>query len=385
MVLPDDLTVIPRSSGVYYFGRYHDWPLKLSTVFKLPPAITLKVARDLLRRRRRTGTSFEDYIITMYGATLYDSFFQVYTEKFLKHDPARIHADWAKAGIDRAVIDRRMQANTLMSLIRKTLLPAPVTTEFLYPRQGGIGLFAERLAGEIRRNRGTIILNTGVSSIRTGKKRLEEVTLSAGQSLQPDLIIWTAPINLLCRLLDVEEPRLKYLSALLYNAETEGNPPFPYQWCYYGQKEIVFNRVSIPRNFYAGTAPSGMTGIGLEVTCMEGDEVWNDPDRLRGPLVEDMVRVGLVADSARVRKIHVERIPNVYPIYELDYLQPLQRILNHLSYLGNLLLLGRTGTFWYNNMDHSIAAGLDAAEDIVSSERGGIHPLYHRNDFWAQK
>ncbi len=385
MVLADDLTVIPRSSGVYYFGRYHDWPLKLSTVFKLPPAVTLRVARDLLRRRRRTGASFEDYIVTMYGSTLYESFFKVYTEKFLKHDPSGIHSDWAKAGIDRAVIDRRMQANTLLSLIRKTLLPAPVTTEFLYPTRGGIGLFAERLAGEIRRNRGEIVLNSEVRAIRSGRKRLEEVTLSDGRNLRPDLIIWTAPIHLLCRLLDVEEPQLRYLSALLYNAEVEGEPPFPYQWCYYGQKEVVFNRISIPKNFYPGTAPAGMTGVGLEVTCMEGDETWNDPERLLRPVAEDMVRVGLVAEAARVGKIHVERIPNVYPIYELDYLRPLQRILNHLSYLGNLLLLGRTGTFWYNNMDHSIAAGLDAAEDIVRSERGGIHPLYHRNDFWVQK
>jgi len=382
MVLGPDLTVIPRSSGVYFFGRYHEWPLKLSTLFKLPPIITLKVARDLIHRPRRTGTSFEDYIVNMYGPTLYDSFFKVYTEKFLKHDPALIHSDWAKAGIDRAVIDRRMQANTLMSLIRKTLLPAPVATEFLYPTRRGIALFSERLAGEIGRNQGEILLNTSVTSIRAGKKRLEEVALSDGRKLSPDLVIWTAPINLLCRLLDVEAPRLKYLSALLYNVEVPGEPPHPYQWCYYGQEDVVFNRISIPKNFYAGTAPRGMTGIGLEVTCMEGDGVWNDPGKLIPELSADMVKVGLIPSAETIRAVHVEKIANVYPIYELDYLRPLQRILNHLSYLGNLLLLGRTGTFWYNNLDHSIAAGMAAAEDIVSSERRGIHPLYHRNDFW---
>jgi len=79
MVLAGELVTIPRSSGVYFFGRYHDWPLRVKTVFKLPLSLSLKVARDLLRPRRRTGSSFEDYIINMYGPTLSDSFFKLYT------------------------------------------------------------------------------------------------------------------------------------------------------------------------------------------------------------------------------------------------------------------------------------------------------------------
>lgn len=383
MVLGPDATTIPRSSGVYFFGRYHEWPLRLATLFKLPPALTVRVARDLVHRRRRTGSSFEDYIVNMYGRTLYDSFFKVYTEKFLKHDPAKIHSDWAKAGIDRAVIDKKMRANTLFSLIRKTLLPRPVTTEFIYPTSGGIQLFSDRLAEEIVKNGGQVRLRDGVESIAAGKKRVEEISLADGTRLKPDLLIWTGPIDLLCRLIDVEKPRLSYLSALLFNAEVEGDPPLPYQWCYYGQEEIVFNRISIPKNFYRGTAPEGMTGINLEVTCREGDGVWNDPEKLVPAVIGDMRKVGLIPSPAAVKAMHIEKAANVYPIYELDYLYPLQRILNHLSYVGNLLLLGRTGTFWYNNMDHSIAAGMDAAEDIVSSQRQGIHPLYHRNDFWA--
>jgi len=383
MVLGRDAVTIPRSSGVYFFGRYHEWPLRFSTLFRLPPSLTMRVARDLVHRRRRSGTSFEDYIINMYGPTLYESFFKIYTEKFLKHDPARIHSDWAKAGIDRAVIDKKMRANTLFSLLRKALLPRPVETEFIYPTSGGIQLFADRLAEEIVRNGGEIRLATGVGGVEAGKKRIEEVVLDDGTRLEPDLLIWTAPIDLLCRLLDVEDPRLSYLSALLYNVEVEGDPPLPYQWIYYGQEEIVFNRISIPRNFFPGTAPEGKTGINLEVTCREGDWVWNDPEKLSPVVAEDMRKVGLISSPGAVRAVHVEKALNVYPIYELDYLYPLQRILNHLSFIGNLLLLGRTGTFWYNNMDHSIAAGMDAAEDIVSSRRQGIHPLYHRNDFWT--
>ena len=384
MILGEDLVLIPRSSGVYFYGKYHDWPLRLKSLFKLPPKLTLRVARDLLHRRRRPGSSFEDYIINMYGSTLYDTFFRIYTRKFLKHNPATIHSDWARAGIDRAVIDKRMQANTLFRLIQKTLLPAPVTTEFVYPSTGrdGIQLFSDRLWEDIRRNGGEIKLNTTVAEIRGGKDRLGKLVLSDGSLLSPDLLIWTAPINVLCRLLNLDDPPLRYLSAILYNAETDGEPPLPYQWCYYGQENIVFNRISIPKNFYPGTAPPGKTGISLEVTCMADDDVWNAPEKLFSALKEDMVKVGLVSSPQSIKTVHVEKVKNVYPIYELDYLKHLNEILGRLSRIPSLLLLGRTGTFWYNNMDHSIAAGMEAAEDIISSRHHGIHPVYHRNDFW---
>ena len=386
MTLGRDFVVIPRSSGVYFYGKYHDWPLRLKSLFKLPPGLTLRVVKDLLYRRRRTGSNFEDYIINMYGKTLYDTFFKIYTQKFLKHNPTTIHSDWAQAGIDRAVIDKKMQANTLFRLIQKTLLPAPITTEFIYPSTGrdGIQLFSDRLWEEIRKNKGEIKLNTTVQEIKGGKKQIGKIVLSDGSTYSPDLLIWTAPINVLCRLLGLEAPPLRYLSALLYNVEVEGEPSLPYQWCYYGQEDIIFNRISIPKNFYPGTAPPGKTGISLEVTCLEGDGVWKDPEKLFSSLKDDMVKVGLVPSSGDVRVLQVEKVINVYPIYELDYLRHLQKVLNRLSRIPSLLLLGRTGTFWYNNMDHSIAAGMEAAEDIISSQHHGIHPLYHRNDFWSK-
>ncbi|MDP8247239.1 MAG: FAD-dependent oxidoreductase [Candidatus Tritonobacter lacicola] len=382
MILGKDVRVIPRESGVWFAGRYHDWPLRFSTVFKLPPAMSLRTARDLISKRARVGISFEDYILNMYGKTLYEEFFEIYTRKFLKHDPATIHSDWAKAGIDRAVIDRRVKMNTLFGVIKRAILPIPVATEFIYPARGGIDIFSKRMAEEIEKNGGRVLLGSSVSGIRAGKKEIEEVTCDTGEAFRPDLLIWTAPINILCQLMDIEEPALKYLSALLYNVMIEGEPPLGYQWCYYGQEEIVFNRISIPLNFSPATAPEGKTGINLEVTCMEGDRVWNDPGKLLDKVKEDMVKVGLVHGPGAILDVRVEKIINVYPIYELDYLSPVTRILNHLSYMHNILLLGRTGTFWYNNMDHSIRAGMDCAEDVIRSERGGLRAMYKRHDFF---
>ena len=59
------------------------------------------------------GESFEADIVNKYGRTLYEIFFKPYTEKFLFYSPAELHRDWARAGVNRAVIDKRAQSDGL--------------------------------------------------------------------------------------------------------------------------------------------------------------------------------------------------------------------------------------------------------------------------------
>ena len=368
-ILRGDYATILRSSGVYFCGRYCGWPLQPKIVFKLPPSLTVRVLSDLVRRSKRSGDSFEDYILNRYGKTLYNSFFKDYTEKFLKQHPATIHLDWATAGIERAIIDQRTEFTNLPTLIWKSLLPLPVKTEFIYPTRGGIGIFALRLAEEIEGRRGMSRLGTRGAFIGLKNDRIEEIILTDGSRHRPDILIWTAPIDVLCNLIGIGGTQLKYLSMVLFNLEIESESVLPYQWCYYGQKDIIFNRVSVPKNFYHQTAPPGKTGVSVEVTCLEGDKVWKEPAGVLEAVKADMMKVGLISSPRDIRAVHVERVANVYPIYELNYSQRLQRVVGELRKFANLRLLGRSGTFWYNNMDHSIAAAREMAREVTRQKR----------------
>lgn len=368
-ILIDDYAIIPRSSGVYFYGRYCGWPLRPGIVFKLPLKLTFRVLRDLLKREKRLGDSFEDYILNRYGPAIYETFFRDYTIKFLKQHPAEIHLDWATAGIERAIIDQKSEFTDLPTLIKRSILPGRAKTEFIYPTTGGIGEFGLRLAKKIEENRGLIRLGAFVNDLKVEDGRIIEVTLSDGSRRNTDIVIWTAPVDSLCRLLNVEETRLKYLSMLLFNIETRLPPPFPYQWCYYGQKDIVFNRVSVPRNFYPGTAPPDGTGLCVEVTCMENDDSWEDPGKIIPAVKSDMARVGLISTPEDIRAVHIEKVNNVYPIYELSYKEHLKTTLDQLQKYRNLRMLGRSGTFWYNNMDHSIGVALKLADEIIRDKR----------------
>ena len=111
--------------------------------------LMVRGAKDLLFKESLPGESFEADVVNKYGRTLYEIFFEPYTRKFLFYSPAELHRDWARAGVNRAVIDKRAQADSLWSLLKTTMMPKPVETMFLYP-PNGVGRFSDKLADHIR-------------------------------------------------------------------------------------------------------------------------------------------------------------------------------------------------------------------------------------------
>jgi len=252
--------VLPRSSGVWMFGGYHDWPLNWKTLFKLPVPIIVQTIFDLFSKKAQKGNSFEDYIMSRYGKTLYNVFFKPYTEKFLKLPPKKVHHNWAEAGIDRAIIDKKVRMGSLLEVIKTTLIPKPVKTNFLYPSDGGIDMFSKKLVERIKKNGGEVLLNTIVEKIECEGSKIKCVYYQ-GKCLHPEIIIWTAPLTTLINLLKIPSSNIKYLSIIVFNMETKGIPRTRYQWCYFGQNDTTINRVSIPVLFSDRSAPKGKTGI----------------------------------------------------------------------------------------------------------------------------
>ena len=62
-------------------------------------------------------------------------------------------------------------------------------------------------------------------------------------------------------------------------------------------------------------------------------------------------------------------MPKEYPVYHIGYREDVGKLKNYLARFRNLQLVGRNGTFRYNNMDHSIEMGLYSAWNIIENER----------------
>lgn len=378
-ILEDEALEIPRKSGVRMFGKFHDWPLRPSILLSMPIRLMFRGARDLIFRESLPGESFEADVVNKYGRTLYEIFFKPYTEKFLFYSPPALHRDWARAGVNRAIIDKRASADNLWTLLKNTLLPKPVETTFLYPPTG-VGRFSERAAERIERMGGRIVLGRGVTALERGQRRITAVHI-ADERIACDNIVWTAPLTVINRYLDIAGVDLEYLSTVFYNLELSKPVKLDYQWTYYGGDEI-FSRVSAPTVFAATMAPPGKSGLCIEFTCREGDERWQNAERYTGAMINDLVRTGTIDSPSDVEAVHIERVPFTYPIYKLNYLGEIQKNLRALARYGNLLLAGRCGRFWYNNMDHSIGQGLTMADKILRGEVLSEIDTADR-EFWA--
>lgn len=379
-VLGPDAMEIRRSSGVRMFGRLHEWPLRPRVFASMPLSVMAAGARDLLRRSEQPGESFEADVLNRYGRTLYEVFFRPYTTKFLFHDPSELHRDWARAGINRAVIDSRASARTIWELLRTTLLPQAVNTTFLYP-PGGVGLFSDRLVNGIRRNGGDVRLERRVTGVEVCKGRVTAV-VAGGERIDAGGLVWTGPITEAAALLGLSGVDLPFLSTVFLNVELAAPANLPYQWTYFGGDEI-FSRISSPRAFDEAMTPEGRDSLCVEVTCREGDERWRRPEALIEPVVADMVRSGVIDRAGQVSGVHVEPVRNTYPIYTVGYPSELSRTLRALGRYSNLLLAGRCGRFWYNNADHSIGQALTMADRILRGD-ALAHIDDGARDYWEE-
>ena len=373
--LGDNLITIDRDSQLFLFGKYLPWPITLKNVLALPPGMMIRAGGDLLFPRRARTDSFEDYIIEKYGRTLYRTFFKPYTEKFLDYTCSNLHRDWAEAGINRATIDKQVKTNSLGALIKSVLFAKNPHTKFLYPKTGGVGAFCDALADKIKSRGGRILLSSEVRELAVENGgRIRSVVTAAGEEIPVDYVFWSGALDALRSLGRAPEnvPRLHYVGTILFNYLVSPQTTQGFQWCYFGDADMEVDRISIPRNFNPDTVPPGKEGLCIEVTSTEDSDIWNDPYRYDCVIESSLLHARLMKSLDHVEDVHVERVKRTYPLYALNYPRKLAGMFRWVGESwSNLALIGRTGRFWYNNMDHSIGASLQVADRFLADIRQG--------------
>ena len=363
-VLDHRSITIPRASSVYLLGSYHTWPLTLKAVLRLPPRVLAPSFLDLFRGSGRgVAASFADHIRRRYGPNLYNFFFSGYTRKFTGLDAECLHSDWAEAGVNRAVIDKRVKADSLLSLLGGLLIPRPVSTSFIYPSEGGMQLFSDILAERIESLGGTLRTGCEADGVSTVNGTVNGVSVAGGGELAADDVYWSAPLSIL-----YPDSGLRFMNTVLFCVGLSSPQGNGYQWCYFGQEGISFSRTTIPGNFATYAVPEGCDSVTAEITCSPEDRVWREPGALCGRVVADLEKVGAL-DRKDILFVRPLRIRNTYPVYDLEYRNRLEK----LEAPSGLHLLGRCGSFWYNNMDHSIAQAIAMANGEDT-----------RRDFWKE-
>jgi protoporphyrinogen oxidase len=131
-------------------------------------------------------------------------------------------------------------------------------------------------------------------------------------------------------------------------------------WLYVQDEAVVFGRLHEPKNWSKAMVPDNdHTSLVLECFCTAGDAIWNMSDEGIAKLcIKDLAEKLRFVSASEVEGWTVVRTHHAYPVYDLRYAEKLATIKSFLDECSGLHIVGRGGTFRYNNADHSIEMGL---------------------------
>src|SRR5213075_774491 len=204
-ILPNDMLVRPRSSRIFYDGKFYSYPLKpFEALLKLGVFKSTLCVLSWLRARLfpvRNPRNFEDWVSNQFGKRLFNTFFKSYTEKVWGMSCKEISADWAA---------QRIKGLSLGSAIKNALWPKrqpndsanvikTLINSFKYPRRGP-GMMWETCAEKTRALGGAIEMGCRVPRCRYDDANGTWTTIYRNQhgrehALESEHVISSAPMR----------------------------------------------------------------------------------------------------------------------------------------------------------------------------------------------
>lgn len=398
-ILGDEAIWVPRSSKIFYLNKYFDYPLKpANAIFGMGVGTTARCLADYGYVKVRNLfsqpeiVSLEDWVSNEFGRELFKLFFKNYTEKVWGIDCSLIDAEWAA---------QRIKGLSLRVAVKDALFPqkngkvATLIDKFMYPRLG-IGRISERLAEEVELHGNEVRLQSKAAAINHEGDRVTSIDVESGAgsyNLAVEQLVSSMPLTELVLAMRPAAPAevvaaaksLRYRDLITVNLMIDKPQVTDQTWIYIHDPTITLGRIHEPKNWSVDMAPEGKSSIVAEYFCFAGDDVWNMDDQdLVDMTVRDLdQRLGFLKQEEVIEGF-VVRVSKAYPMYELGYEEPLNKVMAYVDSFSNLQIVGRYGTYKYNNMDHSIKTGILAARNLLG-ESHDIHQVNVDKEYHEEK
>ena len=382
-LMTGELTNVKRISRIYYDGKYFNYPIQFRNIVDNTSLLTIVHATlafiwSALRFAVRTTPvqNMKDAYVAQFGTKLYDMFFRRYSEKVWGLPCEKLSPDW---------VAQRSKGLSIWSLVRNALSGdrnrvTSLVDEFMYPRLG-YARIPEKMAQFVENHGGEINLNHPVTRIVFhGPNMLEVFSLDEDgeRGITCDAVVSTIPLGFLAQILeppcDESVKRaaqgLKFRDLITVDLMLRRERVTGDTWLYIQDENVLFGRMHEPKNWSSEMVPDGNhTSLVLECFCSYGDELSSLSDaEIVERCVRDLVdKLGFISD-AEVEGSVVIRTRNAYPVYDLTYDSKISAIKAWLATREGVHIVGRGGTFRYNNADHSIEMGLMLGRRLLGEQ-----------------
>lgn len=388
-----------RVSRIFFLRKFFDYPISLKTETFTNMGLwrTMKSGSSYMVSQvyKRPEDSLENFYINRFGKTLYQMFFEDYTEKVWGVHPSKLGADWGSQrvkGLSIWAVMKDMMSKKFSSKADNKKVETSLIEQFLYPKYGP-GQLWETVADEINKASGEIHMQSEVKKIHVENNRIVSVDYEKGGELVNcpcDYLLSTMPIKDLIAAIDgidipedvkriaSELPYRDFITVgLLVNKMKIKNKTkiktyknrVPDTWIYIQERDVKIGRLQIFNNWspYLVKDFENTMWIGLEYFCTEGDDMWNmnDQDFIK-MAIDELVKIDIIEKEDVLDSVRI-KIKKAYPSYFGSYYE-LDKVKIVLDSIENLFCLGRNGQHRYNNMDHSMLTAIEAVSNIKNSK-----------------
>lgn len=375
-VIGNDYYMVDRLTRIYYKNKFYLYPLRpFNALFNLGFFESFACILSYLTAKiyiKESNTTFEDWVTKRFGHRLYSIFFKSYSEKLWGISCKDLDSDFAAQRIKKLSLFEAVKSAFINSGKKhKTLVD-----EFAYPFKGNGEIYL-RMYERVKKNGGNVFLSTKINSIKIFKNSENKIILNNNKNCIYDHLISSMPLTNFVNLIDAPKNilyaanNLKFRNTVLVYLRLDSINIFPDQWLYIHSDNVKTGRITNFNNWNKNYAEK-FTILCLEYWCNDNDKIWKNSDNSLINLAKKEIKAIGVSKSLNIIDGKIIRIPKCYPVYSVGYQENLLAIKDYIKNFKNIDVIGRYGSFKYNNQDHSILMGLLAADNIINGYKNNL-------------
>jgi len=295
----------PVATGNYYQGHWIPHPAQ-SNLFAVPEPLRSQCLQEFLETREAIeGTNVDNYkqwLNAAFGGKFAETFPSAYTRKYWTADPEDLDTDW---------VGERVYYPSVDDVVNGSKAPLPQETHYIqsirYPKRGGYFAYAEKMT-----NGANIQFDREVTEISFADKQLHS---NDGDSTPFEKLVITSPLPELINRSDAPDDvkaaadALCCTSLLLVNVVANHTTARSENWIYVYDESKWSTRINCTEKLSPNNAPSGKTGIQVEVYFSKYRPINDSHDKIAADVVDELIEMGLVASKNAVHSYHFRWVP----------------------------------------------------------------------------
>ncbi|MEO6418539.1 MAG: FAD-dependent oxidoreductase [Polyangiaceae bacterium] len=343
---------IDKLSFISYGGSLIDFPFQ-KNIHQLPQAEFIECLYDLYFARTSQGagkapeTSFKEMLYARFGRGIAERFLIPYNEKLYACDLGML---------DKDAMGRFFPHADLTDIIRNMRVAdnATYNATFTYPEGGAIE-YVKALASAVRPE--AISLGEELVSIDLRQR----VAKTSKREIRFDRMITSAPFNRLVKMagLPHDEKAFTWNKVLVFNLGFDKKGARGRHWVYYPARDVSFYRIGYYDNIFDTDRLSLYVELGFARDAkLDSAEI----ERLRGVVLEDLKRAGVISDHRLVAHHSVVMDPAYVHITQSSLAEHTR--LSRILKANGVYSLGRYGGWTYCSIEDNIVEARALAADF---------------------